>query len=376
MLGPRQLRVVFVILSVIGLAYLGGSYLGIVDRVLGRGYQVDVLLPTSGGLYEGSEVTYRGVKVGEVAKMTVEADGLRVKLRMRDGTKIPAGSPVYVHNLSAVGEQYLDFEPATTSGPMLQNGDVVRGAEDSVPLGEDVLITHLSGLVKSLDQESLTTLVDELGLMFHDNALPLRSLVDDAQLLVQAAIEHEDDTTTLLRSGKTVLQTQAAQGDNIRAFSRDLASLMGTLEKSDSDIRTILQDADPAVREATALVDVLAVELPPTLAHLVGIADVLDARLPALEQLLVTFPRLVAAGPSALTERGGEKFGRISLNLNQLPACAEGYLPSTQWRSTSQVDFLPYYPAKCLSDAPINMRGMKYAPAPIDWRKEYLGEDQ
>ncbi|HWV26914.1 MAG TPA: MlaD family protein, partial [Aeromicrobium sp.] len=110
--GVKVRLVVFVILSVIGLVYLGGSYLGIVDRVLGRGYQVDVLLPTSGGLYEGSEVTYRGVKVGEVAKMTVESDGLRVRLRLKDGARIPAGAPVYVHNLIAVGEQYLDFEPS------------------------------------------------------------------------------------------------------------------------------------------------------------------------------------------------------------------------------------------------------------------------
>lgn len=374
--GVKIRLIVFVVLSAVGLVYLGGSYLGIVDRLLGRGYTVDVLLPSSGGLYEGSEVTYRGVKVGEVDKMIVETDGLRLKVRLEDHAEIPAESPVYVHNLSAVGEQYLDFEPGAKGGPVLKGGDTVRGTEDSVPLGEDVLITDLSRLVSSLDQESLTTVVDELGTMFRDNAVPFRSLVDDLQVLVQAAVEHEDDTSSLIRTGQTVLQTQVEQGDNVRSFAKDMAALLDTLEESDTDLRTVLKDADPAAREATALVETLRTELPPTLTHLAGIADVLDARLPALEQLLVTFPRLVAAGPSALTERGGEKFGRINLNLNQLPACTEGYLPPGDWRSPSEQEFLPYYPAECSSGAPINMRGMKYAPPPIDWRKEYLGDDQ
>jgi hypothetical protein len=37
----------------------------------------------------------------------------------------------------------------------------------------------------------------------------------------------------------------------------------------------------------------------------------------------------------------------------------------------SDHSFEPYYPAECKSGPPINMRGMKYAPAPVDWRDEY-----
>ena len=47
-------------LSAVGIVYMAGTYLGLVDRVLGRGITVHATLPTSGGLFEGSEVTYRG----------------------------------------------------------------------------------------------------------------------------------------------------------------------------------------------------------------------------------------------------------------------------------------------------------------------------
>jgi phospholipid/cholesterol/gamma-HCH transport system substrate-binding protein len=121
-----------------------------------------------------------------------------------------------------------------------------------------------------------------------------------------------------------------------------------------------------------------------------SVSEIVDARLPALEQLLVTFPRLVSAGPSALLEgpEGDPKFGRVNLNMNGMPeACTEGYLPPGQWRPTSEMEaatspplssdhsFEPWFPAKCDSGPPINMRGTKYAPDPIDWESELTGED-
>ncbi|MEO6473073.1 MAG: MlaD family protein, partial [Aeromicrobium sp.] len=138
--GIKVRLLAFALLSAIGMVYVGASYLGFVDHVLGRGYTVHVLLPESGGLFKGSEVTYRGVKIGKVAEMTVEGDGLRVDAALKEDARVPANAPVFVHNLSAVGEQYLDFEPVSKQGRMLRNGDTVHGTKDTAPVGEDVLL--------------------------------------------------------------------------------------------------------------------------------------------------------------------------------------------------------------------------------------------
>jgi phospholipid/cholesterol/gamma-HCH transport system substrate-binding protein len=136
-----------------------------------------------------------------------------------------------------------------------------------------------------------------------------------------------------------------------------------------------LEDADPAAREVELLVRTLRATLPSFLTHLIRVSDVLDARLPALEQLLVTFPRLIAAGPSALVgDSTGQLFGRVNLNLNfNPPPCTEGYLPPGQWRLPMDETFLPFYPARCQSGPPINMRGMNYAPEPTDWKSSLTG---
>ncbi len=374
--GIKIRLVAFVLLSVTGILYVGANYLGFVDQALGRGYTVHVLLPGSGGLYEGSEASYRGVRIGKVSGMEVQGDGLRVDLALDEGAEVPADSPVFVHNLSVVGEQYISFEPTTKGGRLLEDGDTVRGTADSLPLGEDVLLQDLDRFVSSINVSELNTVVTELGTMFSGNANPLRSMVDSAQAFIDAAVENEPQTLALLDDAKTVLQTQRDSSGDIRSFAEDLADVTGTLAASDRDVRAILDRAAPAADEVKALVSMLRKSLPPLLKPLISVTEVLDERLPALEQLLVTFPRLIASGPSALTsgeETGGQKFGRVHLNLNELTpaACTEGYLPPGQWRPTSEESFVdPYYEAQCASGPPINLRGTKYAPPLFDWKNQ------
>jgi phospholipid/cholesterol/gamma-HCH transport system substrate-binding protein len=366
------------------MVYVGASYLGFVDRVLGRGYTVHVLLPQSGGLFTGSEVTYRGVKIGEVSRMTVKDKGLKVDVALEEDVRVPKASPVYVHNLSAVGEQYLSFEPASKQGPMLQDGDTLRGTKDSLPLGEEVLMQDLSRFVLSVNGSELNTVVNELGIMFRDNATPLRSMVDSTQAFIEAARANETPTVDLLHNAQTVLQTQADNSANIRSFANDLAALTGTVASSDAKIRRILNQAGPAADVLVRLVRDLRRLLPKLLPPLISISELLDARLPALEQLLVTFPRLVSAGPSALLAPPDDnaKYGRVNLNMNQDPGpCVDGYLPESQWRDPidygdredaatspplpSKRTFEPWFNAECNEGPPVNMRGMKHAPDPV-----------
>ena len=381
--GIKFRLLAFAILSAVGIVYIGSSYLGVVDRILGRGYTVHVLLPASGGLFTGSEVTYRGVKIGKVSQMVVEDDGLRVDVALEEDSRVPKNSPVRVDNLTAVGEQYLSFEPDSTQGPMLKDGDIVRGDQDSLPVAEEDLLQNLSRFISSVDSEDLNTVIGELGIMFEGNATPLRSLIDSSQLFIESARENQAPTIALIRTGRTVLETQADNSADIRSFARDLADLTDTLARSDADIRTILEDTAPAAAELTLLMGDLREILPGFLKPLFSLSKLADERLPAIEQLLVTFPRLIAVGPSALSP-GEQKFGRVHLNMNQDPAaCTDGYLPPNQWRATAEEGFVEHtegFPegtqARCASDPPVNMRGMKYAPEPVDWKSQLIGGDQ
>jgi ABC-type transporter Mla subunit MlaD len=60
---------IFAILTVVGLAVMGGTYVG-VPALLGIGrYEVTVELAATGGLYQNANVAYRGTNVGVVREV-------------------------------------------------------------------------------------------------------------------------------------------------------------------------------------------------------------------------------------------------------------------------------------------------------------------
>ena len=358
--GVKIRLIAFLVLSAVGIVYVASSFLGITDRLLGRGLNIKATLPSSGGLFTGSEVTYRGVKIGKISAMDVRPDGLEVSLALEEGTKIPLDSKMYVHNLSAVGEQYLDFEPPDDNPPYAEAGDVIKGDEASLPTSEELLLTQMDSLVGSLDGAELSTVVGEAGTMFRGTANSLQRMVDSGTRFVDEAAANSDATISLLNTGQTVLQTQADHETDIRAFANDLADLTGTLRTSDKNIRTILQGGPAAVREVNSLLRGLEPTLPVFLSNLVTTNQVLTANIPALRQMLVVFPHVIAAG---FTGTPGDGYGHINLQFNNnVPACTKGYKPPSQWRPATDTSDAPIYPAQCESGPPLNMRGFNHAP--------------
>lgn len=360
--GIKVRLMAFLVLSAVGIVYVTASYLGFVDKVLGRRLDLHVTLPASAGLYVGSEVTDRGVKIGKVSGMHVIPKGVRVDLQLKQGTKVPLDAPVYVHNLSAVGEQYLDFEPTSTDGPFATEGDTIRGSRQSLPVDEGDLLVQLNQLVHSVNRNDLRTVIAELGAMFRDTGHPLQSLIDNGDTFIRTAQANQADTVRLLDNGLRVLRTQQRQGDNIRSFARDLADVTGALRRSDGDVRGLVDRGGSSTREVQSMLRELEPTLPVLLANLVTVNQVVTPRLSAVEQLLVTFPRMIASG---FTGTPGDGFGHINLQLAGSPQpCRRGYLPPNRWREGDDLTDAPVYQkAHCASGPPYNMRGSKYAPS-------------
>jgi phospholipid/cholesterol/gamma-HCH transport system substrate-binding protein len=358
--GTRVRIVAFLVLSAVGIVYITASYLGFVDRVLGRGFTVHATLPASGGLYEGGEVTYRGVKIGKISAMSATRDGVTLDLALEEGTELPMDSPVYVHNLSAVGEQYLDFEPPDDKGPYAGEGDTIAGNADSMPVDEGDLLVELNSFVSSVDKQNLQILIRELGTMFKDTGEPLQVLLDSGSSFIDEASAHTAQTRALLDDGLTVLQTQEGQGENIQAFSRDLAKLTKSLKDSDADLRTTLSDTPAAARELDKLLTDLEPTLPVLLANATSVSQIGLTHLAGLEQLLVVFPRVIAGGFTGTTPDG---YGHVNLQYdNSVGPCTQGYKPVSQWRPPSDLSDGPIFPAKCTSGPPYVQRGTAYSP--------------
>ncbi len=358
--------VIFVVLAMAGVGNVSFRYLGVGDLLLGRGFVVTASLPDSGGLYTGGEVTVRGVRVGEIGEMQPTPEGVDVELRMDGDTQIPANSPIAVHNGSAVGEQYLDFSPSGSEGPFLEDGDEIEAGIDALPIEEADLLLQLDEFVNSVDTRRLRSVVNELGLMFAGTGRPLQDVLDGTNRLLDEATEHQDATISLLDTSQTVLRTQQRGATDIQRFADGFARLAAALRASDGSIRTVFADGPPAFDQLEGLLTDLEPVLPTLLNNLISVSEVVAVQLPAVEQLLVTFPVMVAGGFSGTTSDG---FGYVGIQLDySAPACTEGYIPLNDWRPAADMSDPPsqevYNRVQCDSSIPVNARGTKCAPRP------------
>jgi phospholipid/cholesterol/gamma-HCH transport system substrate-binding protein len=316
----------FATVTAVGVSYVGAEYTGLVDDLLDRGYTVRADFADSGGIFSGAEVTYRGVPVGRVGALRLTgSEGVSVALEIEDGApRIPADTLAVVANRSAVGEQYVDLQPRRSGGPYLLDGSAIPREDTRVPLPVTDMVVSLDRLVTSVGKEDLRITVDELGEAFSGTGPHLSRLVDSGNALVESASDSLPETISLIEDSRKVLKTQADQGSSIKSFSRDLAALTAELKSSDGDLRRLIGNAVPAGQEVNSLLRSTRPHLPVLLANLISGGQVTVARLPGVEQALVTFPVVVAGSHTVIPGDGTTHFGLV-LNADDPPPCTQGY---------------------------------------------------
>ncbi|MGC0328761.1 phospholipid/cholesterol/gamma-HCH transport system substrate-binding protein [Streptomyces sp. SAI-170] len=330
----------FATVTAVGVSYVGAEYTGLVDGLLGSGYTVHADFADSGGIFTGAEVTYRGVPVGRVGELRLSGDdGVSLALEIDDGApRIPADALAVVANRSAVGEQYVDLQPRRSTGPYLLDGSTIPRGRTRVPLPTTELVVSLDRLVNSVDKGDLRVTVAELGDAFAGTGPSLSRLVDSGNELVEAASASLPETIRLIEDSRTVLKTQSDQGSAIRSFARDLKLLTAQVKSSDGDLRKLIGSARPAAYEVNSLLKSLDPHLSVLLANLISGGQVTLARLPGVEQALVTFPVVVSGSYTVLPGDGTTHFGLV-VNADDPPACTQGY--GTRWRDPADTTTRP-----------------------------------
>ena len=315
----------FVLVALTGLVYVGANYVRL-GNLLGFGeYTVHLESETSGGIFTNAEVTYRGVPVGRVGAMSLTADGVVVELRIDTSTPgIPASAKAVVANRSAIGEQYVDLQPATDRGPYLTDGSRIAVADTSTPVPVEELLASTQGLTESVPIDALHTVVTELGAALDGKGEDLRSLADSLSGLSASGAESLDRTVALVRDGRSVLGTQSEQSSAIKGFSADLDSLADRLRSSDPDVRRLIGNGNPASDELGQLVSEAGPGIATNLANLSATAKAVSVQATALRTLFVYLPGVAAASSTIAPDDGTVHLGLVA-EANNPPSCTVGY---------------------------------------------------
>lgn len=359
--------VAFVLIAVLGVAYVLVHYVGVGRGLLGTQYTAYVDLRDSGGLFSSASVTYRGVEVGRVGAIALRPGGIRVALQLSTSLQIPADSRAMVGNGSPIGEQFIDLRPTSDRGPYLHQGSVIPQSRTSLPTSTEELLVSLDRLVRSVPRQDLHDVVTELGHAFGNTGPDLGHLLDATQELVATAQQNLPATKQLLRNGGLALDTQNQLSNSIVDFSRNLATFTDALRHGDGDLRAVVHDGVPAADQLTDLDRSIDATLPLLLSDVTSVGQVTAARVPALRQILIIYPYVVATSFGLFPGNGSTRFGIPTPPEEDHQPCLKGYVNPKDRRSPNVLTYPPIrYGSFCQepTGADVNVRGSREAPEP------------
>ncbi|MBB6627283.1 MCE family protein [Nocardioides sp. KIGAM211] len=358
---------VFVLITLLGVSYVGARYARLDRLVFDDSYTVVGHFKDSGGIFAGGEVSYRGVKVGQVAKMQLTDDGVDVYMDVdKSFDTIPADTLAVVGNRSAVGEQYVELQPQVDSKPYLSNDSEIPQEDTRTPIATQTLLTHLSNTVESVDKDALRTTVTEFGDAFGGTGKDLQTLIDSGNSFIQVANQNFDVTSALIKDSNTVLHTQIDSTNAIKTFSRNLALFSGTLAGSDDDLRKVIDSGSATATQLRTFLEDNQVDLGELVSELVTTGEVVVKHLDGIEQILVIYPYVVEGGFTVVSRSSdsGLYDAHFGMILTQDPkVCEKGY-EGTNVRSPQEGSNAPMNENARCSEPPsvTNARGAQNAP--------------
>ena len=320
--------------------------------------EVGVSLPRSGGLYKGSEVTYRGVRVGRVTELNLTDGGIRAMVRLDSTAQVPTDARPKVRSLSPVGEQYIDFQPGSAGGPFLASGDVVRGTAEDLPTALATTAINLDKLIKQIDPATVRLVLTETAKGLEGSEDDLQRVLVQGMELLDEFNEEWPTTERLINNGDELLRLGEDLVPDFNSITDDAKTFTNWLRKIDPVLVDTLEDGPGQIEELRLLVrdadQVLGTYLDPY----ITLADFNAAREPHLRALLRNYPRGFRALSGAV--QGGAV--RLDAFFEHFEYCGYNQTEHPP-RDTTRYPFQD--DGRCPRDSPQSQRGAQWAPGPL-----------
>ena len=116
----RRTRVqllVFALITLVGVSFVGARYARLDRVLLDQSYTVVAHFADSGGAFAGAEVSYRGVRVGQVDRLELTKDGVDIVLDIdNEFDDIPADAKALVDIRQKLTETQAEREAGSLQG--------------------------------------------------------------------------------------------------------------------------------------------------------------------------------------------------------------------------------------------------------------------
>lgn len=260
---------------IVGLAVLMGivSFLGMFTFSADT-YDLFIRFKRTTGLKPGDIVHYVGVPVGQVSKIEVAGNSVRVAVNIKDEIKIPENSLYILGSEGVMGAMYIDIEPPPAIGDKyVKPGSEVIGMTGS---SMNDFMTSASGVLQKLElmadsvnnifsdkdvQESLRTTLVNVG---HIST----NFNDLSKVLADVAVKNQNEFNQMIHqlSSMSVHMNQMAGRldvmlkdiDNEGQTSKELVTTLHNLQKASENVAKITQSIEGLTSDPQTTEDIKA----------------------------------------------------------------------------------------------------------------------
>jgi phospholipid/cholesterol/gamma-HCH transport system substrate-binding protein len=135
---------IFMIAGMVCLAYLTIK-LGQLEVFGDKGYEIQAVFSSSGGLKTGSSVVIAGVEVGRVKKVVLDDYEARVTMSIPLEVKIQEDAIASIKTKGLIGEKYVEISPGGLD-ENLEPGGVIRDTQPPIDI-EQLISKYIFGTV-------------------------------------------------------------------------------------------------------------------------------------------------------------------------------------------------------------------------------------
>lgn len=221
-------------------------------------YRLTAHFTDATGLRPGVEVTFRGIPVGKVRKVSLAGGDAVAELAIDADRPIPRGAGAAIRRRSAVGEPYLAIqvpEGWAAGDEVASDGEEIPVERTSAALAYGELFDNADEVLSAIDRDDLRTVVDELATGLDGRGDELRRVITGTSQAAATFAAGADDLDALAVELTALTGVLADKSGTIAEGADDLTTLVESLSARTADIEALLDRSPPLAQQVGAILE-------------------------------------------------------------------------------------------------------------------------
>jgi phospholipid/cholesterol/gamma-HCH transport system substrate-binding protein len=222
--------------------------------------RVSAVLPSAVSLFEGSDVTIMGVRVGEVTEVTPRGTSVVVTMEYDAEHTLPSDVQAVVVSPSVVGDRFVQLTPAYGGGGALADGGTIPRARTAVPVELDDVVANTTDLARSLGPEganrdgAVSRLLEVAAQSLDGLGGELNASLRDVARASDTLAEASPGLRRTVGHAAGVTGELATYDAAVRRFHTRLSRVAGALAADRDDLSALLRSLATSLAEVEAFV--------------------------------------------------------------------------------------------------------------------------